>query len=473
MLDGKSVRGETLTFDVATAAVKGAREYQEDSLVANFPIGQSVGFAILADGMGGHFSGHVASALVMAEAFGHLKTKEMLIAEGMLDIPATLTELAHAANNRVARHMEEDQETYGMGSTLLATVINGDALYWISIGDSPLFLFRDGALRQLNQDHSMAPQIDMMVAAGAMSAEKGRDHPDRNTLMSAVAGDEIAKIDCPEEPFQLEPGDIVIATSDGLQYLENDQILEILAANESKPAIEISNALIAAIDDLADPEQDNTAFSLVKLAQGVTAIRPEHMAPMPGQTDVEAADDPDEAEIAEEGAAEMPAEVAPAAALDEEPSAETAGEPETEDKPQSIAEIAAAEMAKAAPATPEPAALEDPNQPRRVKLIKSEKLSFYRDPGDEEAKKDDVEDVVEEPTPPPTVSLKSRLAALNGGTADAVTTDDDKESAEDATETVIALDAKTPSQADDAPEKTAEPDERKAYYYRGQKYYKD
>ena len=51
MLDGKQVQGETLTFDVATAAIKGAREYQEDSLIANFPIGQSVGFAVLADGM--------------------------------------------------------------------------------------------------------------------------------------------------------------------------------------------------------------------------------------------------------------------------------------------------------------------------------------------------------------------------------------------------------------------------------------
>ena len=63
MLDGKHSHADILSFDVATVAIKGMRTYQEDSLISSFPLGQDTGFAILSDGMGGHTSGHVASAL--------------------------------------------------------------------------------------------------------------------------------------------------------------------------------------------------------------------------------------------------------------------------------------------------------------------------------------------------------------------------------------------------------------------------
>lgn len=265
MADASAPKGPTLSFDVATAAIKGSRNYQEDSLIANFPVGQKAGFTILADGMGGHYSGNVASALVMSEAFAHLKMKEMLIEEDLLEIPKALRKMAEAANARIARHMKADAETNGMGSTLLAVVVKGAELFWLSIGDSPLYLFRDGELRQLNQDHSMAPQIDMMVAAGALDPDLGRDHPDRNVLLSAVVGRDLAKIDCPESAFALQPDDILITASDGLQYLSDAQITEILTEHQQKPAIVVTEALLDGLDALADAEQDNVAFSLVKL----------------------------------------------------------------------------------------------------------------------------------------------------------------------------------------------------------------
>ena len=171
MLDADAVETDVMTFDVATASIKGAREYQQDSLISNFALGQTSGFAIVADGLGGHVGGHVASALVTAEVFGHLKMKEDQLDAGTLNIPLALREAAEAANTRVARQVREDDSLHGMGSTMLVPVIRADKLYWISVGDSPLFLFRQGALRQLNQDHSMAPQIDMMVKSGSMAPE--------------------------------------------------------------------------------------------------------------------------------------------------------------------------------------------------------------------------------------------------------------------------------------------------------------
>jgi serine/threonine protein phosphatase PrpC len=268
------VSNKAVRFDVATAATKGERDYQEDSLVASFPQGQDAGFAVLADGMGGHMSGDVASALVMSEVFSRVKMKEMLLNKRTTNVPSILYATAAAANNRIIEYITERPESYGMGATLLATVIREDELYWVSVGDSPLYLFRDGVLSQLNQDHSMAPQIDMMVKVGAMTEEVGRNHPDRNTLMSAIAGKQIAKIDCPETPTHLRPNDIVIVASDGLQYLSNDQITDILNATHTQRSLDISSALLAAIEDLADPDQDNTAFTVIKLGACHQATQP-------------------------------------------------------------------------------------------------------------------------------------------------------------------------------------------------------
>lgn len=269
MLDSKSVHSDTLSFDVATAAIKGARDYQEDSVISSFPLGQNTGFAVLADGMGGHMSGNIASALVMSEVFTNLKMKEQMLDDGVLNIPATLQELAETANKRVSDYVKINDESYGMGSTLLSAVISRDKLYWLSVGDSPLLLFRDGALRQLNKDHSMAPQIDMMVKTGAMSAEVGRNHPDRNTLTSAIAGAEIDMIDCPARPVALLPDDIVIIASDGLQFLSNSTIAKTLRLFQSSRSVDIANAFLAALSQLDDPQQDNTAFVIIKLGQDV------------------------------------------------------------------------------------------------------------------------------------------------------------------------------------------------------------
>lgn len=135
----------------------------------------------------------------------------------------------------------------------------------MSIGDSPLFRLRSGLFTQLNQDHSMAPQIDMMAKLGILSAEEARDYVDRNVLTSVVMGKEIPKIDCPEDPLQLEAGDILIAATDGLQFLRNDQIRDIVHSNRFRSAAVIAQRLIKKLDALHAPEQDNYALSVIRV----------------------------------------------------------------------------------------------------------------------------------------------------------------------------------------------------------------
>lgn len=252
-------------FDAASALSKGQRSYQEDAVIADFSRGSEVGLAVLADGMGGHAAGDVASKIVVTEVFSELMFQRGDVARFEETVTGNLFDAAMAANACLRQHVENYPETRGMGATLVATVIINAHLYWISIGDSPLFLFRDGELSQLNEDHSMAPQIDFMVKSGLLDDEEARCHPDRNTLTSVLFGEDIPRIDCPKDPMELRAGDLLIVASDGLQFLSNDEIAGVLRADPSAQSAEIADSLLSRLDQLQDPDLDNVSFSVVKL----------------------------------------------------------------------------------------------------------------------------------------------------------------------------------------------------------------
>jgi len=254
-----------LKFDTASAISQGAREYQEDAMIADFSKGAEVGFAVLADGMGGHAAGDVASKIVVTEVFSELMFRRGDIAQGRGNLCQTLRGAADAANDCINAHVQSHPQTKGMGATLVSFVVIEDALHWISIGDSPLFLFRDNVLSQLNEDHSLAPHIDMLVRSGAMSEAEGENHPERNALTSVLLGSEIAQVDCPEEPLKLQPGDTVIVASDGLQFLKNDEIARILRERPFSRSSEISEALMTGVEALEDPDLDNVTLCVVQV----------------------------------------------------------------------------------------------------------------------------------------------------------------------------------------------------------------
>ena len=252
-------------FDVASALSQGRRDYQEDALVTDFPVGEDVGLVVLADGMGGHAAGDVASKIVVTEVYGLLKRQSSSFLDEAASIPARLTSAAAKANATVREHVQAQPERAGMGATLVSLVLRGPQMYWTSIGDSPLYLLRQGRLHQLNEDHSMAPQIDMMVKAGMIDAEAGRTHPDRNCLTSAILGSTVSRVDCPAAPFDLQTGDIVVVSSDGLQFLEDAEIERLIHRNRRRTAAEIAATLLNALEALSEPDQDNISFSVIKV----------------------------------------------------------------------------------------------------------------------------------------------------------------------------------------------------------------
>jgi len=261
-----------LTFDTATAISQGNREYQEDAVAMDFQSGSRVGFVVLADGMGGHAAGDVASNLVLTEVFSELKLESDSLLNSHYDLASTLRNAADAANDSVRHHIEMHPAAHGMGSTLLSAVIVEDRLSWISVGDSPLFLFRDQKLQRLNADHSMAPQIDFMVAEGMMTEDEGAQHPDRNCLTSAVTGATIAKIDCPVEPFLLQRGDCIICASDGIQFLDDATISQTILECGSVQSSILAEAIMDAIEEIDHADQDNISFAIINVDQAEASM---------------------------------------------------------------------------------------------------------------------------------------------------------------------------------------------------------
>lgn len=274
-----------LKFDTASAISKGGRAYQEDAMISDFMSGSDVSMAVLADGMGGHAAGDVASKVVVTEVFRDLTFKRDAIADGSAPPTEILEGAAQRANSVLSRLVEDRPDQRGMGATLLGLLIREDALHWVSVGDSPLFLFRDNALQQLNEDHSLATHINFLVQSGALTEEEGAEHPERNVLTSVLSGGTIAHIDCPSEPFALQAGDMLIAASDGLQFLPNDEIANVIRDLPLARSREISDALMSRLTALQDPNLDNVTILAIQVQQATQVRSVPHVVPQQSASD--------------------------------------------------------------------------------------------------------------------------------------------------------------------------------------------
>ncbi|EEE35609.1 protein serine/threonine phosphatase [Rhodobacteraceae bacterium KLH11] len=255
----------TPAYDIALILDQGQRETQEDAIAARVSDAADAGYVVVADGMGGHDAGEVASELVISawrDAVDAQLDEPDLAQSALLD---ALPVAAMQANAAMASHSAENK--INLGSTLLGMLMLDQQVFWISIGDSPLYLFRDNNLLQINEDHSMAPEIDAQLAQGLLSPDEAQAHPDRNQLTSVIMGAAIPKVDCPEQPLLLSPADVLILGSDGLQYLSHPEIEVLVRSHIQSPARDIADALLQALHAKADPDQDNISIAVVKPTQ--------------------------------------------------------------------------------------------------------------------------------------------------------------------------------------------------------------
>lgn len=256
-------------FDYASRATKGAREYQEDASAFWPPQGSSPGVAhaatanatrlvaVLADGMGGHAGGALASRMVCDSFISAYSSLNGARHDRLL-------ESLRLANDAIAAEVDANPILSGMGSTLVAAVFADDGVEWVSVGDSPLLLFRNGEIASLNEDHSLAPELDRLAELGMMTPEEARTDPRRHMLRSAVTGEELDLVDVSRRPLMLQEGDYVILASDGLHTLQTSEIERVVAAYAADGAEAVASALIREVEAIRDPHQDNTTVIAVR-----------------------------------------------------------------------------------------------------------------------------------------------------------------------------------------------------------------
>ena len=213
----------------------GTRENQEDDYaVRHYPSGT---LTVVCDGMGGHSYGAMASR-VAAQAF-----VEHFEADEGMPITERLEEALYYANAQVGQAFEE-AGAFG-GTTLLAVFVGGGVIWWISVGDSPLYLWRQGRLLRLNADHSLREVYMEYVREGCMNFADAvmRGH----ALRSAITGAEIEMVDVSATPSPLIPGDRVMLTTDGtddLLYVQalSDSVKKLLNDREKNLAVSVVEA---------------------------------------------------------------------------------------------------------------------------------------------------------------------------------------------------------------------------------------
>jgi PPM family protein phosphatase len=184
-----------------------ARRANEDAFFAHAPV-----FAV-ADGMGGAQAGEVASRTVVD-----------CLRRGLPDGGSPeqrLAALAEEANGLIHRKAAEDEQRAGMGTTLTAAYVDEDAVSFGHVGDSRAYLFRDGALRQLTNDHSL---VGEMVRRGKLTAEQAEEHPQRSIITRALGPEPAVEVD--HMTTYARDGDVFLLCSDGLTSMVGDDAIE-------------------------------------------------------------------------------------------------------------------------------------------------------------------------------------------------------------------------------------------------------
>lgn len=182
------------------------RDHNEDSLVVAPPL-----FAI-ADGMGGHAAGEVASEIAVEALSRHAPRHPDAEALGRA---------VEEANRAVIQAAQDGRGREGMGTTMTAALLEGERLVIAQVGDSRAYLLHQGKLQQITRDHSLMAD---MIEAGQLTPEEARTHPNRSVITRALGSDPFVQPDLYE--INVETGDRLLVCSDGLSSMIRDNKIE-------------------------------------------------------------------------------------------------------------------------------------------------------------------------------------------------------------------------------------------------------
>lgn len=255
-----------LRFPPASGAIVGGRDEQQDAARIEMFVtdtGTAALLLIVADGMGGHAGGREASS-VAVDAFARC-----FHASSAAQFRPRMREALDAANQAVATRARTSRELRGMGCTIVAAVLAGNYLRWISVGDSLLLAIKNHEIVRLNADHSLAPELDRAVREGRLTQDEADADPDRNVLRSALTGGRMALID--EGARRLGEKALVLLATDGILTLPGERLARI--GSQGFSAERTVQSLLSDIEADMPVDQDNATLIAAYCEGGEAAGR--------------------------------------------------------------------------------------------------------------------------------------------------------------------------------------------------------
>lgn len=234
------------------------RENNEDS----FCIREDLGLFLVADGMGGHVGGEIASRLVAEEVERFVAATDP--ARGAADEAAQgagsrsgdrLSASLNEANRKLADRIAADASLHGMATTAVALLADGESVAVAHVGDSRAYRYRSQRLTRLTRDHSW---VEEQISAGVLTPDAARRHPWRHVVTRAVAG--MADMEVEVTDLSLEPGDRILLCSDGLSSVVTDAGIAAVLQDAHPPA-ELCGELVSRANAAGGP--DNVTVVLV------------------------------------------------------------------------------------------------------------------------------------------------------------------------------------------------------------------
>jgi protein phosphatase len=237
----------------------------------HFGYDERLGVFVVCDGMGGHAAGEVASRIAVDTVLSFFRERQPRVEDDsyLEDAPLGARLLAEAvkkANDAILDYADEHKNTSGMGTTLVAARFSEGVFSIANVGDSRIYLFREGQLLQLTEDHSLVME---QVRRGMITLDQAKKSSAQNIITRALGTDESTLPDLGEFPAQ--PGDVLLLTTDGvLRHVDDTEIKSILLQLPS---------LKAACDTLIDAAnegggEDNSTCMLIRVRNGQAPTKP-------------------------------------------------------------------------------------------------------------------------------------------------------------------------------------------------------
>ena len=262
-----------INLDIAAAEIIGTRAEQQDaSAIVRFGDSGDAVLLVLADGLGGHADGAKAARIVV-ETFRERALGGAFAQAGLSRraLDAAIIE----TNTRIRSARDPADGERGMASTAVAAIIAEGHLHWVSVGDSHLYVWRRGQIAKLNADHS---QAGMMIRDGR-APDDTAVLAASSLLASALSGHTIEEIDSPTAGVPLADGDVVLLASDGLDVLSNAEIAQIIGDHAEIDAATLARRLVAAVEGLRLPRQDNATVVAARVLGTGLPANPENSLP--------------------------------------------------------------------------------------------------------------------------------------------------------------------------------------------------